>query len=402
MQARTVGADEQSHHNRTAGETKSHGIGHARNEERNASQQQAQHDANENRDHVRLFEASHHVAQLFRHALQTLCFSDDGDAVTHAKQKTGRCHELDAAALHSADVHAVAGAELQASQFFAVDFGACDENALGDEFRIEGVPIDVLSVPVLVVATPEIECQLLQLLLLRDDQDSVSVFKYGLGVGQHDFAVAPESRDHETLFVHSAEFAERVAEHGRVADLKGGDERLVGIFFLTRFLMTREPALHEQKRDDDAQHAQRIGHGATERSIGGGLSQLLERLLGGTESRCVGRGTAKHAQHVLQRKIASPAHGEREQRADHDDTHSQQVELCPALAEGTHEAGTDLKTQRIDKKNQTKTFGIVQHLRLHLNPQCAGKDAHEENVGHAQADAAHFELTQSEPEGADE
>ena len=97
-------------------------------------------------------------------------------------------------------------------------------------------------------------------------------------------------------------------EDGGIADEEGGDVGLVGLLALlgTLPLVAREPPAHDDDGNDDADHTERIGHGATQGRTRGRLSQLLERLLGRTERGGIGRGTAEHAHHIADGHKTAP------------------------------------------------------------------------------------------------
>ena len=199
-----------------------------------------------------------------------------------------------------------------------------------------------------------------------------------------------------------ADFAERVAEYGRVTHAEGGYKGLVALVVGLCLFVAAEPASHHDEGQDDAHHAQGIGDGTAECSARSGLSELLERLLGRAECGGVGRGAGEHAQHVLQREPARPGEGEGHEGAEQDHAEGQEVQARTALAEGAHEARAHLEPEGVDKEDQAETLGVAQHLRVYLQPNGAGEDAEEKHVGGTEADALHAQFSQGETRRADE
>ena len=266
VETRTVSANEDAHHDGAAGETEAHWRAEP-NTDGDAAQEQTKHDAHEDGDHVRLVEMLDGVAELIGHFFDAVGLTDDGDAVAHAEHEVGGGHELYASTLHAADIDAIAVAELQCAEVSSVDFRACDENALRDEFGVERIPVDVLLVPVGLVASSEKHGELLDKLALRDDEDAIVFLKQGFGRWENHLSVAPESRYDKLgpFLADASHLIEFLMEDGGVAYEERGDEGLV-VFAIVfcRTLTPRKPSAHDDEGNDDANHSQGIGHGASE------------------------------------------------------------------------------------------------------------------------------------------
>lgn len=106
---------------------------------RDASQQQAQEQTDENRNQVGFVELFDGIAEDFFDAFDRLRFTHYRQAVAQLQREIGRGEQLYARTMHPADVDAVQVSQTQRAEFAAVDFGAGDDDRPGDELAVQCV-----------------------------------------------------------------------------------------------------------------------------------------------------------------------------------------------------------------------------------------------------------------------
>ena len=156
-------------------------------------------------------------------------------------------------------------------------------------------------------------------------------------------------------------------ENSGVANDERGDVGLVGLAVaLVGAVAPHEPAAHDDERNDNSHHSDGISDGTTERSgrAGSRVAELLERLLRRTECGRIGGSPAEYPHHIGQGHPSRPYGRQGYERTESHYAQPQQIEFAPPLPEGTYKAGADLQTQYIDKKDETETFGVGQHLGI--------------------------------------
>ena len=135
----------------------------------------------------------------------------------------------------------------------------------------------------------------------------------------------------------------------------------------------------EKQGQDYPHHTHRVGEGAAQGGAVGLLSEQLERLLGGTQGRGVGRGAAqnaRHAGHGDSESVAQPYGGSGAERDDRDGGEQQ------AHAVGAHraeETGSHLQPEGIDEQHEAETLDVGQHRRVDRQSAVSGQNPHEED-----------------------
>ncbi len=158
---------------------------------------------------------------------------------------------------------------------------------------------------------------------------------------------------------------------------------------------------HHNHCQNNAHHAQRIGHGATQCGSACRYSKLLERLLRGTESRSVGGGSAKHSHHVGHAYSARLGYSHGRQGAQGHQRETIHVEFKAARTEGTEEAGPHFQAEFVDKQHQTEILSVFKHLRVNGESEMPREDTHEKHERDAERHAPHTDFTESETDGYD-
>ena len=173
VDAGAEGPDQDAEDDRAACESQFHGNRNPGDRHGNASQREAEDQADEHRREVGFVEALDGVAEDFLDVADRLRFAHHGQTVAQLQTQVGGGQQLHARAVHAADVDAVGVPQAQLREFLAVDFGACHEDALRDELAVDGVPVDIFRVPVLGLLLAEDQPQGVGLAGRGDDQDQV-------------------------------------------------------------------------------------------------------------------------------------------------------------------------------------------------------------------------------------
>ena len=268
--------------------------------------------------------------------------------------------------------------------------------------RIDGVPVDVFLHPVFRFVLTEQIGQRVHLRLARDDEQAVAFAHFGRSAGHEHLAFAPQSRHHKTgVFGMRHDVVDGVPKQGGIAHAVGGDVGFFVVVVLFGVVVTLQPTAHDDQHNDDADHADGIGHRTAQGGHGRRLAELLERLLCRTQRGGIGRGTAEHAHQIGEGHPTRQGDHHGQHRADQHHTDAQQIEDGATVTERGDKTGTDMQTEGIHEENESEALGIGEHLRIEFQPKGAGQNAGKEHERDAEADAAKTKLSQRETEGAD-
>ena len=331
-------------------------------------------------------------------------FAHDRQAVAHLQTQVGGGQQLYARAVDAADVDAVIVAQAQRGELLAVDFGARHEDALRDELAVDGVPVDVLRVPVLLFLLSEDQAQRIGLARGGDHEDDVVLLQRLVGGGNRNLPFAPDPRNDEVVVALRSDLVDAFAEDGRVGQVVAGDEDVFPVFGvrLRHVGGADEELADEDDGQDDAHHAQRIGHGAAQGGAAGVDAHLLQRLLRRSERRGVGRGAAQDARHVGHRDVQRIAHCHGQPRAEQYYGQSRRHQAQPVGAQRVEETGADLQAEGVYEDDEPEALGIVQHRRVDRQPEMPGQDTGEKDECHAQRDAEDADPAQCDPDRRNE
>ena len=188
------------------------------------------------------------------------------------------------------------------------------------------------------------------------------------------------------------------AKEGWVFQAIGCDKGFFVVAVVFAFVVALQPSAHNHEHNDDAYHADGVGHGKTQCRHCRGLSQLFECLLCSTECRTVGGGSAKHSHKVSKGQPSHHCYGHSDDRANGHNTQREDVEPSASVAERGHKSWPHLQTEGVNKQDESETFGIGLHLRIKTQAHSSGQDAGEEDKSDAKTDAfdAKFGQRQSE------
>ena len=115
---------------------------------------------------------------------------------------------------YTGDVDAVGVPQAQLREFLAVDFGARHEDALRGELAVDGVPVDVLRIPVLLFLLPEDQAQCVGLARGGDHEDDVVFLQRLVGGGNRNLPFAPDPRNDEVVVALRSDLVDAFAEAG--------------------------------------------------------------------------------------------------------------------------------------------------------------------------------------------
>ncbi len=133
MQTVAESADKDSDDDRTAGQTEFQRCRHAGHGKRYGSDDKAGQKADEYRRQMRFVELAHGIAQHCGRLVDSRGLAHDDHAVAQLQDQIGRCEKYHAAAHDTADVDAVAVAQMKRAEAAAVDRGARHDDAARDD-----------------------------------------------------------------------------------------------------------------------------------------------------------------------------------------------------------------------------------------------------------------------------
>lgn len=278
VNAGTEGTDENACDDGATGQAQFDGNRNARQGNGDRAKDESQCHTQEDSDQIGFVKHLDGVAHLFLHILECLAVPNDDDAVTQQQPQVGCGQQLQAATVHSADVHAVVLAQAQGPQFAAINFGFGDEDGLGNEVAIDSVPVDITGVPVgtLLLAKEHLH-RLGGIVVAHDDQQAVIPHEHGVRFGDGDLAVTPQARNHELAGTDACQISHCLADDALVAHPIGGNVGVVGFFLVIIDEMVtgaHQHLAHHGKGQNDAHDTQRIGNGTAQGRTALGVMQL--------------------------------------------------------------------------------------------------------------------------------
>ena len=289
-------------------------------------------------------------------------------------------------------------------EFLAVDFGPRDEDALRDELAVDGVPVDVLLVPVLLLLFAEDHPEGFGFAGGGDHQDDVVLLEGLVRRGDRDPPVAPDARDDEAVVALHGDVVDAPAEERRIGDVVAGDEDVLAVFCIgpRQVRGADEEAAQEGDGQNHPHDAQRIGDGTAQRRAAVIEPQLFEHLLCGSQRRGVGRCAAQDARHVGHRDAEQAAHAGGCGRTEEHEPDGRGEEPQPVGAHRTEKARSDLQTEGIDEDDESETLGVGQHRRVEFESEVPGENSREEDEGRAEGDSEEADLPQTDSDCGDQ
>ena len=216
------------------------------------------------------------------------------------QHQIGRRQQGHTTAVDTRDVDAVAIAQAQRAEAFAVDFGARDHDTAREQLAVDRVPIDVAAVPIGLLALAKKYRQHLRIALRGGHQQAVAKLDDRLAVGNRNVTIAPHARNHKLDIAQLGNLRQRLARNGLVANDVTRNECVVYVFGIgcCEVALAGEKFADHDDRQDHSHNAQRVGHRTTQRCAIGRHAQLRKGLLCRTECGGVGRCTAQDSHHI--------------------------------------------------------------------------------------------------------
>ena len=222
-----------------------------------------------------------------------------GDAVAVLQVQIVGSQQLDVASHHAAHVHSVSLAHVQHAERLAVELGARHHYHAALHRVVDGVPVYLLTVPVLLHTLTEEYCHS-RYLVAVGHHEHVVVHLQLRRCQRHDhLAASPDARYDEVAVGHLRHVGYGHARYGRIDYHKLPYEGVVFVVASARFEVgwAHKKLAHEYHGEYHAHNTQRIGHGTSQSCTAARLMCVGKSLLRGTQSRRIGGGTAQYAHH---------------------------------------------------------------------------------------------------------
>ena len=221
------------------------------------------------------------------------------------------------------------------------------------------------------------------------------------GMRHDDLSVAPYTADDETAVGHLRDGSEGLAFQCRIDCDKLSH---VGVIFVCRQMRLQVGGLHKELAHDDhgqndTHDTQRIGDGTAQGGASTLQSHLLQGLLGGTQSRRIGSGSAKNTNHVGHVHGQNVAQKDGHERTRKDDGQPPEVELDTFVAQRTEEVGAYIEAKRVDKHGESEALGKEQDVVIERETIVTADDTDEENKGYAERNALIVEFAKCKSQG---
>ena len=349
VHSRTESTDKNAYDNRASCKSQLHGSADTGDSDRYCSQCKAEDNAHEYSNQIRFFQALDSIAQYFFHILYGSRLTYYRQSVAQLQSQFRRSQQLHATAIYATDIDAVMIAQMQRTQFLSVQFGTCHHDTLRNQLAVNGIPVDILLVPVRIFLFAEQHRQCRRTLFGSDDQQTVTFFNHLLGSGNTHIPVPPQTRYHEFRIAQLRYILYAHIKDCRIVHLECNDIWFVHIVFLFDFqiFLTHQHFAYQQDTENHSHYAQRICHRTSQSRSIRLNAHLFQGLLCGTQRRGIGRGTTEDTHHVRQGNSQSIAAQHRHHRTDQHHAHCQHIQLHTTRPERTEKARTDLQSQCI-------------------------------------------------------
>ena len=143
----------------------------SRKHDRDASEDESQDDAHEDGQKVGIGKSLRFVAEDGAYILDCPGLTYDCELVSQLQAKVPRREEVDAGPVYACDVDAVGVSQTHVAKLHSVMFGLGHEHLGGNKLAVDGVPVDVLLVPVGLFLLSEEELDLFNVLFSGDHQN---------------------------------------------------------------------------------------------------------------------------------------------------------------------------------------------------------------------------------------
>ena len=234
--------------------------------------------------------------------------------------------------------------------------------------------------------------------------NNVAALHHGILDRNQEFAPALDARDDQFLVYHVLDVPDCLAEQIGIGDrdddafeMIGVDADGVVIVLHLALYPDAEDGPDDKHGQDDAEHAERIGHGIAHSrhgrvQIAAHLVDFGNGLLGGAKAGRVGDGAAHDAGDHFGSQIARVADDERHGKSQKDYRHGEYVQLKTVAAECAEETRAHVDAYAVDEQNEAELLGEMQHVGVDFGAEVCQNDAGEQDAGNSQFDLSNAQL----------
>ena len=321
-----------------------------------------------------------------------------GDAVAVLQVQIVSSQQLDVASHHTAHVHSVSLTHVQHAERLAVELGARHHYHAALHRVVDGVPIDFLTVPVLLHTLTEQNCHCRHLVAVGHHEHVVVHLQLRRCQRHDHLAASPDARYDEVAVGHLRHLGNGHARYGRIDYHKLSYKGVVFVVARARLKVgwAHKKLAHEYHGEYHAHNTQRIGHGTSQCCTAARLMGVGKSLLRGTKSRCISGGTTQNAHHLGYVDGQYQAQRQCHCRSCQYDAQSPKVERYALVTHHAYEVGAHMQTERIHKQRQSERLGEREHLCVSREVHATSYNSDKKYESHSERYALDVNLSQCE------
>ena len=370
MHTRPQRTNQNTHHDRTTGNTQTHRSRHSRNIQRNGSYGKTENDSEEDSAEVRLVQGLYGITQKLFYMVDTRRVANYSQPVAVLQTEVICSKQTDITTKHSTHIHAIGISHLQTAQALTVQSRTGNNDNAAFYLRINRIPVYLIIIPLLIHLLSEENLHRRDLFLIGNHEHIIIRMKNRISLRNYHLFASPHTGDDELAMRHHRNLCYGIAVQGRIHDYILSDSRMVVIIIIANLQIFRfhKEFAQEHHRQDNAHNTQRISNGTAQSCTFARQAQLLQRLLGSTKGRRIGCGSTQDTHHIRQTDWQNPAQAEREQGSHQDDSQTPEIERNAFVTHRTEEVRTHIKTQHIHKHGKAEAFCKLQHVLVNREP----------------------------------
>ena len=137
--------------------------------------------------------------------------------------------------IDTADIDSIMISQPERSQFLPVQFRASDNNALGDQFTVNRIPVNVLFVPIRIFLFAEKHSQSQRIFFSRNHQQAITFLQHFIRSRNTDMSVTPQTGNNKLRITQMSYILYAFIENSRIMYLKRCNIGFVRIILLLYF-----------------------------------------------------------------------------------------------------------------------------------------------------------------------
>ena len=304
--------------------------------------------------------------------------------------------ELDVATHHAADVYPIDLSHVERTEGLAVQLRACHHHHTALHRGVDGIPVDMVAVPVLFHPLAEEHLHGRHLVAPCHHEHVVARLDNSGGIGNDDVIATPDTRHDEVVVGHLRHLSQRLAGNGRIYHHELTDKGLVFIICIVRLqVVGSDEELAQQYHSENHSHyTEGICNGASQGSTATRQVCIGQSLLGSSQGWGVGGGSAEYSHHIRHADRQHEAQRECHHRAQGYQRHAPRIERHAVMTHHADKVGTYMKAERIYKQRQAERLGKIQHLWGCREMQTTCHDADEEDKCHTKGYSSDVDLAE--------